>query len=187
MKKIFFRIIVSLITFTLGVTIAWFFYSITLQEVAKAVFTELEEPEPPIAKKPVPTSPKGEVEISVKQFVQTEAGLALEVEITNYNSRPAVYYSYSKDKMFTGVKYNDKIDVLYICLSGAENFELQAGESLTVQIKDQRFYTHLNEDGDFQIGFGFKFGEKDYKDFWSSKFRIPDEAKERLRNEMLPK
>jgi hypothetical protein len=124
---------------------------------------------------------KGKIEIRFKKYGQTEKQPTLIFEIINHNTEPVKYASQTEGYAFPYVKFNNREEEVWLCGTGMKEFEIQPGNSLTVEFIASHFlYKYLDKKGELQVGFNLKKGQNHYKKFWSEKYNVSDEMKREI-------
>ncbi|HEX8733680.1 MAG TPA: hypothetical protein VF721_00020 [Pyrinomonadaceae bacterium] len=178
MKKYFPRTLVTLFTFLSGVVFVNFaalFYvnidllkSNTVEQNQSAITT-------------YPTDSKGKIEVRFKKYGQIDKQPTLVFEIINHSAEPFKYWSQFEGYAPPFVKFNNQEKEILHCGTGAKEFEIKPGNSLTVEFIAAHFlFKYLDKKGQFQIGFFLKKGGNQYKKIWSEKFSLSDEIKREI-------
>jgi hypothetical protein len=124
------------------------------------------------------------VKIRFKEYGELESRLTLKFEIVNQTSE-SIFFSSPGNIPFTYVKFNGKEDYEWRCGTGATDKEIKSGENFVIELQaDTFFYRHLNQSGNFQVGFSLEVGRSryarigdKYEKYWSENFQIPDEIR----------
>jgi hypothetical protein len=177
MKKYVFRFTVALITFAVGFISAGYLQnSLTTKEASDKSQEHIQG-----LKLLYPTSSKGKIEVRFKEYGQIENRPTLKFEIINFKTQPVKYWNQFENYLHPFVKFRGQEKEEWLCGTGAKEFEIKAGESLTVEfMADNIFYEYLEKKGNLQVGFNLKVDEKEYKKIWSDEFQFPEEVKKQI-------
>lgn len=126
-----------------------------------------------------PTSKNGTIEVRLVRFEKESSLSAIKLEIINHGVKPAIYSSQDENFLFFQVKFNGKEKRLLWCGTGAADFELGPGESITQRIQVAHLYRNLDEKGPVQIGYYFLVSGKE-RSFWSEKVEIPGDVEQKI-------
>ena len=116
-----------------------------------------------------PTSEEGKPEVLFKGFVEEGQGLVAEFEIINFSTTTVLYTSQSENYPFHFVRFNGKEDFTWYCGTGAREWAIAPGSSITVKLSALIFKEHLKKSGKLKVGFAVGEGK-----IWSTEFTIPD-------------
>jgi hypothetical protein len=177
MKKYVFRFTVALITFAIGFTSAGLMQnSLSSNEVSEKRPEQIQD-----LKLLYPTTLNGKIEVRFKEYGSIENRLTLKFEIINFKTQPVKYWSQIENVLHPFVKFRGKEKEEWLCGTGAKEFEIKPGESLTVEfMADNVFYEYLEKKGNLQVGFNLKVDGNEYKKIWSDEFQLPEEVKKQI-------
>jgi hypothetical protein len=175
MKKYLLRTLAALVTFLGGiVSVNFIALSNVMVNLPDRQMSGLNQPDKTV----YPTDSKGKIEVRFKNYGRIKKQPTLIFEIINHNTEPVKYSSQIEGYTFPYVKFNDREEEILLCGTGMKEFEIKAGNSLTVEFIAAHFlYRYLDKKGEFQIGFYLKKGQKQYKKIWSEKFSASAEIK----------
>lgn len=120
------------------------------------------------------------LEVKFKQIVETQNGLAVEFEITNFENESYFYSSYNEengtDPLFAlhQLKINGREENMRWCGTGLREFELESGESIIFRVYNLSFNWQKNK----SIEYGFYFRRdapaEQSRLYWSEKLPVDD-------------
>jgi hypothetical protein len=180
MKKYGIRLIVGLITFTIGLGFVWSDWTKNVK-FCEPVRKENQLTESQQNK--FSTSEAGKIEVRFKGYGKIENQPAIKFEVINHNLKSAKYSAYANNTLtFVNVKFNGKEDVRYHCGTGLKEFELNSGESIETEVVlDYLVYDFLDNNGKFEFGYYFRLSkDKEAKNYWSESITISDGMKKEI-------
>lgn len=175
MKKYGLRVLVGLIAFAIGISfVIW-----NLNELEICPITPINTEQTEISSPTYPTTPKGKIEVRFVKYGRVENRATLIFELINHNTKSASYWSERGKSNWTYIKFNGKEKEVFLCGTGMREFELEAGNSFTIEVlADNFFHEYLDKKGKIQFGYGFELKKDKFEKFWSEPITISEEMKQ---------
>jgi hypothetical protein len=179
MKKYGFRLIVGLISFTIGISFVWSNWTKNVK------FCELVTKENQLTESQqnkFSTSENGKIEIRFIGYGKIENQITIKFEIINYNSNSVRYSAYAQNDFPLDVKINGIDKSVPRCGTGLIDFELKSGESFETElILKNIIYNYPQKNGSFEFGYYFRLNsDKEAKKYWSEPIVISEEMKKEI-------
>jgi hypothetical protein len=182
MKKLGFRFIIGLITFTIGSSFVCSNWNESIQYCGITYYNQKVKTEP----YKYSASENGKIEIRFIGYGKIENRLTAKFQIINHNSHPISYSAYGNSaEIPIDVRFNGKEDNRMRCGTGLVSFELLSGESFEKEIILDNFtYEYLHKEGSYEFGSYFRLrNESEAKRHWSEPIVFSkDMKKEMIKN-----
>jgi len=184
MKSYALRFSFFILCFVFGIGFFWIFNSINKSAEILWSSETLSSIEPEIL---IGKNQRRGLEVKVKEMIETEIGLAIIFEITNYDKESYAYRAFPvKDRFepaypLSELKLDGKKVDEWKCGTGLINYELKPGESKTFRYNISNLSYRWKNEAGFQVGFYFSKGdEKETKLYWSDELMITEPIRKQI-------
>lgn len=187
MKKYLVRIVVGLLTFSIGIFTVWLWFSeVVLNNYCKLTPTSGSK----VTNEAVLKELTGKVEVRFNGFISTKDEHYAEFIVENNTKDSLFYKSYGLNEnesvgfpLYEVKVDRKKFDQMW-CGTGLMTYEIKSGESKHFRVSVWGFTYRLKRLENVQIGFNLSNStDKDAQTFWSQSFAIPD----KIRKDILKK